>query len=53
LTKIVIFFNKIAIGNFVDKNVKFFAIFLKKMSSFLQFFDSQMAIFRRVSLAPK
>ena len=29
------------------------AIFLKKMSSFWQFFDSQMAIFRRVSAEPK
>ena len=44
LTKIVIFFN---IGNFVDK-WQFLSIFLKKKSSFWQFFDSQMAIFRRV-----
>ena len=28
---------------------QFLSIFLKKMSSFRQFFDSQMAIFRRVS----
>ena len=30
------------------KKKKIFAIFLKKMSSFWQFFDIQMAIFRRV-----
>jgi len=29
--------------------MKIFINFLKKMSSFWQFFDSQMAIFRRVS----
>ena len=30
------------------KKLKFLAIFWKKMSRFCQFFDSQMAIFRRV-----
>ena len=48
LTKIVIFLNKIAIGNFVEKNVNFCQFFWKKCQSFGQFFDSQMAIFRRV-----
>ena len=42
------FFKKIANGNFFWKKWKFLAIFLEKMSSFWQFFDSQMAIFRRV-----
>ena len=41
------FFNKIAKSNFVE-NKTIFGI-LKKNSSFWQFFDIQMAIFRRVS----
>ena len=41
---------KIANGNFLKK-LKFLANFLKKLSSFWQFFDIQMAIFRRVRLA--
>ena len=58
--KLSFFFNKIAIGKklsfFSTKlpvaNYNFLSIFLKKMSSFWQFFDSQMAIFRRVSYWP-
>ena len=34
-------------GNLKKKKRKFSAIFLKKKSSFWQFFDSQMAIFRK------
>ena len=49
LPKIVIFFKKIASGNLLEK-IQFMAFFSKKMSSFWQFFDSQMAIFRRVRL---
>ena len=37
-------------GILKKKKRKFLAIFLEKMSSFWQFFDSQMAIFRRVRL---
>ena len=36
------------LGNFLGKNVKFLAIFFEKMSSFWQFFVSQMAIFLKV-----
>ena len=47
IDKIVIFFNKIAIGNFVEKNDNFnnFVNFFEKNVKFLQFFDIQMAIF--------
>ena len=48
MKKIVIFLNKIAIGNFVEKNDNFCQFKKKKKSSFWQFFDSQMAIFRRI-----
>ena len=48
LTKIVIFFNKIALGNFVEK-MTIFVNFSEKMSSFWQFLDIIMAIFRRVT----
>ena len=39
---------------FLSKNChwQFLAIFLEKMSSFWQFFDSQIAILRRVSYPP-
>ena len=46
-SQIVIFFKKIANGNFFEKNVDL--AFLKK--SFWQFFDIEMAIFRRFSCA--
>ena len=39
---------KLDIGNFVEKNDNFCLNFLKKMSSFWQFFDIQIANFRRV-----
>ena len=50
LKKKVIFFNKIANGNFVEKKT-IFVNFLKKCR-FWQFFDIQMAIFRRVRYKP-
>ena len=50
--KLDIFFKKIAKNcHFFQQNCQkltFFSIFLKKMSRFWPFFDSQMAIFRRV-----
>ena len=49
MTKIVFFFNKIANGNFVEKKRPFLSFFFFKCRSFWPFFDSQMAIFRRVS----
>ena len=48
MLKIVVFFNKIANDNFVEKITIFVNFFEKKMSSFGQFFDIQLAIFRRV-----
>ena len=47
MPKIFIFFKKIANGNFL-RRMKILAIFFEGVSSFWQFFDSQMAIFRRV-----
>ena len=47
LPKIVIMSKKWPL-QFFGKKWKFLAIFFEKMSSFWQFFDSQMAIFRRV-----
>ena len=41
-------FQKNCQWQFFWKKLKFLAIFCEKMSSFWQFFDSQMAIFRRV-----
>ena len=43
------FFQKNCQWQFFWKKWKFLAIFFEKMSSFWQFFDSQMAIFRKVS----
>ena len=48
LRKIAIWLSKNCQKTFFWKKWKFLAILLKKMSSFWQFFDSQMAIFRRV-----
>ena len=48
MPKKVIFFKKNAICNFVEKMTIFVNFFLKKLSSFCKFFNSQMAIFRRV-----
>ena len=48
MPEIVIFFNKIANWNFVEKKDNFLQFFWKKMSSLWQFLDRQMAIFRSV-----
>ena len=47
MPKIVVFFQKIANGNFLEK-MTIFGNFFFKCKVFGQFFDSQMAIFRRV-----
>ena len=48
MPQIFIFFKKIAIGNFFEKNENFWQFFLKKCQVLGNFFDRQMAIFWRV-----